>query len=65
MWDLVERGGEAWITYGQQPMLQLDPERDARIVAPARDKSPQDRSQYLQGVLDGWSKHKRDQGPLA
>ncbi len=65
MWDLVEREDGVWITCGEQPMLQLDLERDARIVRPAREKQPLDRSQYLQGVLDGWAKRKRDGGPLS
>lgn len=65
MWDLVEREGEAWIYCGQQPLLQLDPQRDARIVAPARAMTAKQRSKYLMGVVDGWAKRERDRMPPA
>lgn len=65
MWDLVEHEGEAWIYYGQQPLLQLHTQQDAMILSPARDMEPEARSKYLQGVLDGYAKHRRDQLPPA
>lgn len=65
MWDLVEREGEAWIYCGQQPVLQLHPEHDARIVSPARDMTAAQRSKYLMCVVDGYAKHARDRMPPA
>ena len=65
MWDLVEHEDGTWIACGQRPMLKLDAERDARILSPARDMKPAARSKYLQGVLDGWAKRRRDEMPPA
>ena len=65
MWDLVEHEGEAWIYYGQQPLLQLDRQRDAMIISPARDMHAKQRSRYLQGIVDGYAKRERDQMPPA